>query len=163
VTKSAIVLFGSNIEPHTNFLLAMQELRREEDMQVRQVSDVFRSGAVTALGEIDPMRPVFHNAAILIETTLEGRELRQALRRIEEKLGRQRSEDKFEDRTVDLDILGYRVGDFLEQADPTIRKHAFAAIPVAEVAPDLHLPDGETLADLAEAFKSANTKIRSRK
>lgn len=156
-----LVLFGSNIEPAAHFRAVQREFEGCEDIRAWRASSVYESPAVTVSGEIDLTRPLFHNAVFTLETILERPDLRQRLREIERILGRRRTDDKFADRTVDLDILGYRVGSSLDEADPVIQTQAFAAVPAAEVAPDCTLlPRNKTLAELALEFDSENTMIR---
>jgi 2-amino-4-hydroxy-6-hydroxymethyldihydropteridine diphosphokinase len=154
-----LVLFGSNIEAVTNFQLALQKLNGHDDLQVRQVSNVYESAAVTASGETDTSRPAFHNAAIVIETTLNKVDLHLTMRQIEQEMGRRRTEDKYADRTVDLDIVGYCEGDFLVEADPVLWQQAYAAIPSAEIKPGLQLPDGKTLGEIDLTCKRVSNQI----
>jgi hypothetical protein len=76
------------------------------------------------------------------------------LRRIEETLGRVRSEDKFAPRTIDLDLLLYddvaMSSDMLVLPDPDLACRPFLAIPVFELEPEDDLEKFVTEADYNE-------------
>jgi dihydroneopterin aldolase/2-amino-4-hydroxy-6-hydroxymethyldihydropteridine diphosphokinase len=98
-------------------------------------------------------QPDFINGVIKIQTDRSPRELKfDILRKIEEKLGRVRSGDKFAPRTIDLDVILYEMTLSDEPGlclpDPSIRSYPFVAVPLLELAPELILPDTKTpLAD----------------
>jgi len=82
------------------------------------------------------------------------------LRRIEADLGRVRTADKYAARTIDLDILLYgdRIIDQpdLKVPDPDLRERAFLIVPLAELAPDVVLPDdGRAAAEAARGVDGA--------
>jgi GTP cyclohydrolase I len=110
-------------------------------------------------------QPDYFNAAALLETTLAPEDLRRALRRIEARLGRIRTADKFASRTIDLDILFIRDkqlvidGRFLP--DPAILDHPHLTFPLADIAPDWIFPEiGLTLKQIAERMIPSATEIR---
>lgn len=156
-----IVLVGSNIAPEENVVAAVKLVREDPRISVMRVSSIYESPAVVASGEPDQTRPSYHNAALLVETELPEREFRNVLRDIEAQLGRERTEDKYADRTADLDIIATHVPGGSSSVTPDVREMAFAALPAAEVAPDWVVsPDGQTVGDLAAGFRTANTQIR---
>ncbi len=148
--REGFVALGSNIEPEANILSAVRLLTLE--VRVEAVSAFYRSRALQR-----PEQPDFLNGVVKIRTSLEPRRLKfDVLRGIERRLGRQRSQDKYEARCIDLDIivLGELVirEDDLEVPDPDIRTRPFLAVPLLELAPDMVLPDtGTPLRDLAAA------------
>lgn len=98
--------------------------------------------------------PNFLNVAALLETTLEPADLKQALRSIEEDLGRVRLKDKYAARAIDLDLSLYgsqMVDDpHLVLPDPEILDHAHLAIPLAELDPAfMHPGEKEELEAIA--------------
>jgi 2-amino-4-hydroxy-6-hydroxymethyldihydropteridine diphosphokinase len=146
----AFVGIGSNIEPERNIAKALISLAREA--RVVGVSTFYRTRP-----EGRPEQPDFYNGVAEIETDLPPVELKQTLRRIERELGRERTEDEYAPRTIDLDIALYDdlaiETDDLTIPDPRISKRAFLAIPLFELAPDLVLPgSGIALRDIAESF-----------
>lgn len=138
---------GSNIEPRENILEALRLLAHR--LRLTRLSTFYRTKAL-----LRPQQKDFVNGVAEGETDLTPRELRSLLREIESRLGRVRSADKYAARTIDLDLLLY--GDLrvaepnLALPDPDIRTRAFLAAPLAELAPDLVLPDArETMEQLA--------------
>ena len=91
----------------------------------------------------------------MIRTDQSPRELKfNVLRKIEDKLGRVRSADKFAPREIDLDIALFDElqvdGDGLHIPDPEIALRPFLAIPLAEIAADWVVPGlGATLGRIA--------------
>jgi len=90
-------------------------------------------------------QPRFINAAVVLETELEPRELLKALLGIEREFGRDRSAAiPNGPRTLDLDILlieGVEVSEpGLEIPHPRLFERAFALIPLNEIAPEARDP-----------------------
>ncbi len=85
----------------------------------------------------------FLNQVIMINTTLDPRELLDKISKIERELGRERRE-KWGPRSLDIDILFYgkRVirDKGLEIPHPELHKRAFVLVPLMEIAPDLEHP-----------------------
>lgn len=85
----------------------------------------------------------FLNQVIMINTTMEPRELLEAISRIERDMGRERKE-KWGPRTLDVDILFYgkRVirDKGLEIPHPELHKRAFILVPMMELDPELEHP-----------------------
>ena len=109
--------------------------------------------------ESDPVGPVgdqppFLNAVALVGTTLAPDALLRALLEIEDALGRTRTV-RFGPRTCDLDLLLYG-RTVLDEPDlvlphPRLAERRFVLEPLAELAPELELPDGRRVADLLAA------------
>jgi 2-amino-4-hydroxy-6-hydroxymethyldihydropteridine diphosphokinase len=98
-------------------------------------------------------QPDFVNAAALLQTQLEVRDLLDALLDIERRFGRDRGEgERWGPRTLDhylllsgdatIDEPGLRV------PHPHLHERAFALLPLAEIAPDLFVPGHGRVADL---------------
>jgi len=135
---------GSNIAPAENLKRAVELLR--EKLPVRAVSRAWKSPAVGSGG------PDFLNAAVLVDTWLYPRLLKEEiLRPIERSLGRQHGVDKYAQRTIDIDIVTFD-GQVL---DPQLWAQAYLALPVAELLPGLVEPvSGETLENIAARLVS---------
>ena len=156
-----LILLGSNIDADAKIPAAIELLEALPDLYVRSVSGVYESPAVVATGEIDPARNPYHNAAVLISTDLDRDRLRRELRQIEEALGRVRQEDKYADRTIDLDIVGVASTPDRCDIDPIVREQGFASLPVAEIAASWQLePNGATLGELAQEHQRHQTPVR---
>lgn len=131
VLTKAFIGVGANLDPEANIRSALRLLARE--MRVVALSTFYRAPA-----EGRPEQPDYVNGVVELETGLGPHELQQqVLRRIEAALGRQRSEDKFAARPIDLDLL-LHCGIVLRSQE--IERRAFVAIPLAELVPDLTLP-----------------------
>ncbi len=145
-----LVVLGSNIEPERNLPAAVRLLRQR--LSVPAASPVYRSAPVGSPGS-----PTFWNAAVALVTHLPPQALKlEVLRPIEAALGRVRGADRNAPRTIDLDLALYGplvVDDpdhGLTLPDPAILEHAHAAVPLADLAPDLEHPvTGERLASIA--------------
>jgi 2-amino-4-hydroxy-6-hydroxymethyldihydropteridine diphosphokinase len=150
LSELAIVALGSNIEPERHLPAAVAALRA---LGAKAVSSVYQSPARGGRPQ-----PDFLNAAVLLETQLEPAALKSALRGLEADLGRVRTDDKYAERTIDLDLLllGDRssVLDDLILPDPDLLTMPHLAIPAAEVAPTaIHPESGETLQAIAERLR----------
>jgi len=156
----AFLSLGSNIEPEKNMLEAVKLLSHH--VKVLKASTVYLT---------EPLRqksqPVYYNCVIKIETDIEPRKLKfDVLRTIEKELGRERTDDKYASRTIDIDIMLY--GNLvvstkeLTLPDPDILRRAFLAIPLSEIEPDIVLPIGnKPIREVPGRFK--NTKIKELK
>lgn len=143
----AVVSLGSNIDRSVNIPAAVRAIRRHADMTVVSSSCVYESAAIG--GDYPP----FHNAAVLLETTLDPAGLRAALRGIEAGLGRVRTDDKNAPRPIDLDIalFGDLQDDALNIPDPDLSEYSYVAVPAADVAADWLVPGrNKTVAEIAE-------------
>lgn len=112
--------------------------------------------AVSTLRETDPVgfvdQPRFLNGACAIQTELSPRELLDRLLAVERALGRDRTGPRHGPRTIDLDLLLYgdRVVDEpgLTVPHPGLAERRFALEPLAELDPELGLPDGRRVSTL---------------
>ncbi|MDY0095972.1 MAG: 2-amino-4-hydroxy-6-hydroxymethyldihydropteridine diphosphokinase [Candidatus Vecturithrix sp.] len=134
----AYIGVGSNIDPEQHLVQGLQHLRQRVD--VTAVSTVYQTEPLER-----PEQSAYLNAVWRINTTFPARFLKfEVLRRIESILGRVRTGDPYQARTLDFDLLLY--GDQMIQEpdllipDPDLRKRAFIAVPLAELNPSLRLP-----------------------
>ncbi|MFP4057025.1 MAG: 2-amino-4-hydroxy-6-hydroxymethyldihydropteridine diphosphokinase [Candidatus Brocadiia bacterium] len=146
----AYLAVGSNVEPEANIPRALELLGRR--VRLVATSTFYRTAPLER-----PRQPPFANGAWHIRTELGARELKfRLLRRVEARLGRVRTGDRFAPRPIDLDLALYGEAVIeepdLRVPDPHIRRRAFLAVPLLELAPDIVLPDtGERLAELPAA------------
>jgi 2-amino-4-hydroxy-6-hydroxymethyldihydropteridine diphosphokinase len=91
-----------------------------------------------------PGTPPFINAALIAHWPKSARKLLEACQRIERELGRPARHSSQESRTIDLDILlfGQTV---LHDAEltiphPRLAQRRFVLAPLAEIAPEWHIP-----------------------
>ena len=99
-------------------------------------------------------QPDFINAAVVLETGLGARELLDSLLGLERDFGRVRVEgERWGPRTLDLDLLVF--GDTvidepgLQVPHPHLHERAFALLPLAEIAPDVSIPQVGIVGELA--------------
>ncbi len=137
------LLLGSNIAPKRHIAQAVSGLSLF--FQILEWSNVWETPPVGSRGSN------FLNAAMLVHTLQEPSILKsRILRPLEARLGRVRTVDKFAPRTIDIDIIskGNR------SLDSNLWKFAHAAVPVAELLPDLCSPDsGERLENVARRLR----------
>lgn len=157
---TAVILAGSNLDKERCLPESIRQLRRHPDIDVRAVSTCFESSSVGG----PPDAPDFYNAAALVSTSLDPESLRNELRSIEDQLGRVRTDDPNEPRTIDLDILLYDdvVAEFdgWSLPDPDIENQLYIAVPLAEIAPRwVHPVLGKTAAELAEDLAGSNPEV----
>lgn len=84
-------------------------------------------------------QPDFINAVVVLETSLEPRELLAELKKLEAELGREQTY-RWGPRTVDFDILTYDERSINEPdlivPHPRMYERAFVLVPLAEIDPD---------------------------
>ncbi|TAJ15358.1 2-amino-4-hydroxy-6-hydroxymethyldihydropteridine diphosphokinase [Marinilabiliaceae bacterium JC017] len=116
--NEAIIGIGSNINPDKNIELAIVLLKCRYELV--RVSGFIRTEPIGIINQ-----PAFLNGAVKLFTTLDKMAFRQALKDIEDELGRDRSRAKFGPREIDLDIVvwnneivdeDYYHRDFLQQS-----------------------------------------------
>jgi 2-amino-4-hydroxy-6-hydroxymethyldihydropteridine diphosphokinase len=144
---SALVYIGlgSNVDRERNITLAIREMRKV--FGVLEISPVYESAAVGFDGSD------FLNLVAGFKTEIEVDEVVETLRKIEDSLGRDRSQPRFSPRPIDLDILTY---DDLKLDEPGIQiprheilQNAFVLRPLQDIAPnEVHPVETKTYAQL---------------
>ena len=142
----AYIGLGSNLEaPLKQVARAFEELAEIPQTQLLARSSIYSSLPV------GPAQPDFINAVALLDTQLPPIALLDALQAIEQAHQRVRIQH-WGPRTLDLDLLLYgdQVIDLerLKVPHPYLTQRSFVLYPLADVTPNLHLPDGTPLADL---------------
>lgn len=89
-------------------------------------------------------QPEFYNQAICIKTILSATELLKTVLETEEQMGRKRTNDKWQERIIDIDILFYN-NEVLDLPDlkiphPFIQERKFVLVPMNEIAGELIHP-----------------------
>lgn len=154
-TVYAFIGLGSNLqEPRRQVRTALEELAALPYSRLAARSSLYRS---------DPMGPAdqpdYINAVARLETMLTPQALLDAMLGIERKHGRIRGATRWGPRTLDLDLLAY--GDRviseprLTVPHVGIAERPFVLLPMAEIAPDYHVPGRGRVGDLAAACPSA--------
>ena len=142
----AYIGLGSNLEdPLGQVMRAFDELATIPHTTMLARSTIYSSHA------IGPTQPDYINAAALLHTQLTPIALLDALQAIEQTHERVRIQ-RWGPRTLDLDLLLY--GNQIIELDrltvphPYLTQRSFVLYPLADITPDLHLPDGTSLAEL---------------
>lgn len=127
---------GSNVDARANIRSGIAALRATFGEVA--LSPIYRAPAVGFAGDD------FINLVACIETALGPLELRDFLHELEDRHGRDRSQPKFSDRTLDIDILLYDdlylLSPALEIPRDEILTAAHVLRPLADLAPDLQHP-----------------------
>ena len=142
----AYIGLGSNLEgPLAQVNCAFDELAELPLTSLLARSSIYSSHAV------GPEQPDYINAVALLDTRLAPLALLDALQAIEQAHQRVRIQH-WGPRTLDLDLLLY--GDQIIEEErltvphPYLTQRSFVLYPLADITPNLHLPDGTRLADL---------------
>lgn len=154
----AVVLLGLGSNKHARQTLTSATNVLAAQFGALVLSPVYESEAVGFDGSN------FLNLVAQITTALPVGELLQALRKIEDDHGRDRTQPKFASRTLDIDILTYDAcaGCFDGVVLPRdeILKNAFVLKPLADTWPEvLHPVLGVSYASLWQAYDQGAQKL----
>lgn len=146
---TAYIGLGSNLGDSTQEILrARDAIAALPSTQYIELSPLYRSIPVGPPGQ-----PDYINAAAKVVTRLCPTDLLKALQAIEDRQLRVRQE-RWGPRTIDLDILLFDdlvvASTQLTIPHPHMTERNFVLIPLQQLAPDLILPNGESLAKLVE-------------
>lgn len=139
--ENVYIGLGSNLaDPRTQVERALRALADLPQTTLVQRSQLYRSAP---WGHAD--QPEFVNAVALLQTGLTPRDLLGALLAIERRAGRERDGVRWGPRVLDLDILVYGNSVIdepgLHVPHTHLRERAFVLVPLAEIAPDLIVPE----------------------
>jgi 2-amino-4-hydroxy-6-hydroxymethyldihydropteridine diphosphokinase len=139
---------GANLaQPVQQLEQAVLALQRIKQTTLAQVSGFYSS---KPMGPQD--QPDYVNAVAALHTRLAAEDLLTELQQIELEQGRQRKDERWGPRTLDLDILLF--GNNVIQTERLIVPHygmkqrEFVLYPLAELNSNLVLPDGTRLTEL---------------
>ena len=142
------IAIGSNLgDPISQATSAIEALKQTPAITVVAESSLYSS---TPMGPQN--QPDYINAVVAIDTTLTPLELLNATQAIELEHGRVRKDERWGPRTLDLDIILY--GDLEHHCERLTVPHygmkvrEFVLYPLAEIVPDLILPDNTALSQL---------------
>lgn len=116
--NSCIIGIGSNVNAEENIPRSLQLLAK--DLKIIGVSKMVKTKPIGFTAQED-----FTNGAVKVETSWSRRELIQYLKKLEDRMGRDRSGVKSGPRTIDLDMVvwngkvvdpDYYTRDFLRQS-----------------------------------------------
>ncbi len=146
-TTVCYIGLGSNLsDPAEQVERAFEFLEAVPEIRLLSRSSLYRSAPI---GPVE--QPEYVNAVAKISTTLEARELLDALQRIERLRGRKRGV-RWGPRVLDLDLLAYgdqQIDELrLKVPHPGIADRNFVLLPLLEIAPSLEIEGLGRLADI---------------
>jgi 2-amino-4-hydroxy-6-hydroxymethyldihydropteridine diphosphokinase len=153
VTRRGYLGLGSNIgDRRANLSAAVARLQQHGVIVV----------ASSAVYDTEPVglvldQPEFLNACVAIDTDLEPAELLDLCKQVEREVGRAAGGVRHGPRVIDVDVL--LLGDLIYSSERLTLPHAevtsrrFVMIPLLELAPELRLPDGTSIADSLAALE----------
>lgn len=153
ITTAYIALGSNKDKPLLQLQSAISQINRFPHTQLVRCSRFYWNKFIGNDAE-----PECLNAVIAIETGIEPLTLLQKLLRLEFKHQRQRSSDKaYSARTLDLDLLLYGKATIVEPGlvipHPRMTERAFVIHPLAEIAPDLLLSNGQTVTAIRQQLQ----------
>jgi len=153
-----VIGLGSNLgDRRVTMAAAFGALEALQDVELLARSSIWQTRPVGG-----PPQDDFYNAAALVRTSVDPRELLGELLAIEARFGRQRTGRNLP-RTLDLDLLwvegtAVELGD-LRIPHPRLHERAFALAPLLEVAPDAADPrTGVPYASILVGLDAAGVK-----
>ncbi|MDN6832915.1 MAG: 2-amino-4-hydroxy-6-hydroxymethyldihydropteridine diphosphokinase [Enterobacterales bacterium] len=139
------IALGSNLaNPLHQVQSALNALAELPQTKLIATSSLYRT---PPLGPQD--QPDYLNAVVALDTDLSAENLLDHTQKIEQEHGRVRKDERWGPRTLDLDILLF--GDEIINTERLTVPHydmknrQFMLYPLAEIAPELHFPTGESL------------------
>ena len=154
----AVIALGANLgDRGATLIAAVDEMRRMPLVDRVRVSDVVESVAMKPGGP-DADAPTYINAVAIVTTRLAPSVLLAYLQAIEDRHGRERRE-RWDDRTLDLDIVAY--GDVRSRDPRLVLPHPRAAgrdfvlVPWLSLDPDAELPGAGRVDDLLARLRAS--------
>ena len=132
---------GSNLQRHKHIEAACRELA--------QIGEQLRLSTIYECDSLGFDSHAFYNLVVELHTSLSLAALVKKLREIELRWGREVEAKKFQDRTLDLDLILY--GDVVSVDSPIIPRsdiyhYPFVIQPLYELCPQLSIPgNGQTI------------------
>lgn len=153
---------GSNLsDPQRQIKSAISEINELENCTITQVSSLYFS---RPMGPQD--QPDYMNAVVEIATSNSPLALLDQLQAIENRAGRVRKDDRWGARILDLDILLFDQltlnCERLTVPHYGLKLREFVLLPLAEIAPNLILPDGDNISTLANNINKNGLKVHSK-
>lgn len=153
---------GSNLEnPALQIRNAVKAVKAIESTVISSISSLYYS---RPMGPQD--QPDYMNAVAELTTSLSPVALLDKLQKIENDAGRIRKENQWGPRILDLDILLFDNktinSERLIIPHYGLKEREFVLLPLNEIAPQLHLPDGENVKVLSKRIPSNGLKIHSK-
>lgn len=151
-----MVALGTNLGNREEVALkALADIRATEGFRVTGASRLLETVALGATGP-DPAAPGYLNQVILVGSAWSAEQTLRLLQGIELAHGRVRGEDRFADRTLDLDLIAYagevHTSETLTVPHPRAHLRRFVLEPWSEVDPSASIPGKGLVAELLAAL-----------
>jgi 2-amino-4-hydroxy-6-hydroxymethyldihydropteridine diphosphokinase len=159
--QQAYIALGSNLAgnlkcPASQVIRGFQSIEQLPKTKLIKKSSLYQSAP---FGYTD--QPDFINAVVKISTQLSPEKLLDALLNIEQQAGRERPFANAP-RVLDLDLLLYddvtMHTEKLTLPHPRMFDRGFVLLPLAEIAPELIIPNGGNVVKLALTFQNQDIK-----
>ena len=159
--NQAYIALGSNLagdlnSPTSQVIRAFQSIANLPKTKLIKRSSLYQSAAVGYLNQ-----PDFINAVVEIDTQFSPETLLEKLLHIEHEAGRERPFANAP-RVLDLDLLLYADLEIntekLTLPHPRMFNRGFVLLPLAEIAPDLIIPNGDNVVKLAKLHQNQDIK-----
>lgn len=135
----AFLCLGGNMGDRLANLKLVKALIREERLSIMAQSNIYETQAWGAENS-----PDYYNQCIKVKTELNAEELMRVLLNIEKKMGRVRTENRNESRTVDIDVLLFNDDilktELIETPHPRLHLRQFVLKPLNEIAGEINHP-----------------------
>jgi len=127
-----LILGGNKGDKHKNLVDAIQLI----EARIGEITK--KSGIYLTKAWGNTKQPDFYNQALCLETNLSATELLKQLLAIEKELGRTRTNKKWQERTMDIDILFFN-DEIIDEPNlkiphPYVQERRFVLIPMNEIA-----------------------------
>lgn len=154
--RACVVALGTNLGDREEVAAsALADIRATEGFRVTAVSGLKETIAMHATGP-NPTAPGYLNQVILVESAWSAPQTLRLLLAIETAHGRVRGEQRYADRTLDLDLVAYadevHNTDTLTVPHPRAHLRRFVLEPWIEVDPSASIPGRGAVVDLLAAL-----------
>ena len=165
VELPAVIALGSNLgDREATLRAAVAAIGAIPGVKLTGASGIVESAALKPTG-VDEDAPSYLNAVVTVRSAIAPQDLLDALRGIENDLGRERLE-RWGDRTIDLDIIdaggATMATDTLTLPHPRAAQRAFVLAPWLQIDPEAVLVGWGRVADLLEAATDTVREFPSR-
>ena len=159
--SKAFVALGSNLNgdldsPASQVIRGFQRIKHLPKTSLIKYSSLYLTKPIGFESQND-----FINAVVEISTQLSPENLLKALLKIEIEAGRERTFSNAP-RVLDCDLLLYdsviMATEKLTLPHPRMSERGFVLLPLAEIAPNLTSPSGESVVKLAENYENQGVK-----
>ena len=164
-SRKCYIGLGSNLRaPVKQILAAYKNIKSIREIHSLAISSLYESLAMTLNNQDHKTKqPNYINAVVSCITKMQGHQLLDVLQNIEDEMGRVR-DTRWGSRVIDIDILlieDVRINTpELAIPHPGLLKRPFVLLPLAELEPNLVLPNGMKSKDYVETVNDDwNTKI----